>query len=113
MYKRRAAGPLLILVNPFAPHITEEMWQISGFEGMLNEAKWPEYEEAKTIDTEIEVAVQINGKTRDKLKVPVGRSKEDLEKFALESEKTKNLTQGKQVVESIVVPDKLVNLVVK
>lgn len=103
----------LILLNPTAPHITEEMWQMNGFEGTIAGGKWPEYEEAKTIDAEVEVVVQINGKTRDKLKVPVGKSKEDLEKFALESEKIKNLTEGKQVVKSIVVPDKLVNLVVK
>ena len=117
-YKKKAItkGELKVflqLLNPTAPHITEEMWQVSGFEGTIAATKWPSYDEAKTVDATVEVVLQINGKIRDKLQLPQGLSKEELEKFAFESEKIKALTEGKQIVKIIVVPNKLVNVVVK
>lgn len=104
---------LLLLINPFAPHITEEMWQISGFSGMLNEAKWPVFDESKTIDNEIEVAVQINGKVRDKIVVSKDISKEEMEAAAFAREAVKAYTDGKTIVKVIYVPGKLFNIVVK
>ncbi len=104
---------LLLLMNPFAPHITEEMWQLAGFSGMLNEAEWPKFEEAKTVDSEIEVAVQINGKVRDKIVVSKDISKEDIEALALSREAVKTYTDGKFIVKVIYVPGKLFNIVVK
>ena len=117
-YKKKAItkGELKVflqLLNPTAPHITEEMWQVSGFEGTIAETKWPSYDESKTVDATVEVVLQINGKIRDKLQLPQGLSKEELEKFAFESEKIKSLTEGKEIVKIIVVPNKLVNVVVK
>jgi len=103
----------LQLLNPTAPHITEEMWSIIGFDKTIADTPWPEYDEAKTIDAEVEIVVQINGKIRDKISVPSGTSKDELEKIATESEKIKELTQGKQIVKIIAVPNKLVNVVVK
>ncbi len=103
----------LQLLNPTAPHITEEMWQISGFGKTIAETPWPTYDEAKTVDAEVEIVVQINGKIRDKLSIPAGTSKEELEKIATESDKIKALTEGKQIVKIIAVPNKLVNVVVK
>ncbi len=103
----------LQLLNPTAPHITEEMWQVAGFEGTIAGTPWPSYDESKTVDATVEVVLQINGKIRDKLQLPQGLSKEELEKFAFESEKIKALTEGKQIVKIIVVPNKLVNVVVK
>ena len=101
------------LLNPTAPHITEEMWQILGFDKTIAETPWPKYDEAKTIDAEVEIVVQINGKIKDKISIPAGTSKEDLEKIAIENEKIKELTEGKQIVKVIAVPNKLVNVVVK
>ena len=117
-YKKKAItkGELKVflqLLNPTAPHITEEMWQVAGFEKTIAETPWPTYDEAKTVDATVEVVLQINGKIRDKLQLPQGLSKEELEKFAFESEKIKALTEGKQIVKIIVEPNKLVNVVVK
>ncbi len=104
---------LLLLINPFAPHITEEMWQLTGLEGMLNESKWPVYDAAKTIDDEIEVAVQVNGKVRDKIIVPTGAGKEEVEALAFSREAVKAYTDGKTILKAIYVPGKLFNIVVK
>ncbi len=103
----------LLLLNPTAPHITEEMWQVAGFEGYLHAATWPTYDEAKTVDDEIEIVLQANGKIRGKMTVPSGLSREELEKLAMESEEAKAITEGKQVVKVIAVPNKLINIVVR
>jgi len=118
IYKKKAItkGELktfLQLLNPTAPHITEEMWQISGFDKTIAETPWPKYDEAKTIDAEVEIVVQINGKIKDKISIPAGTSKDELEKIAIENEKIKELTEGKQIVKVIAVPNKLVNVVVR
>ena len=104
---------LLILINPFAPHVTEEMWELNGFDGMLNEAKWPVYDEEKTVDNEIEIVVQINGKTRDKLIIPADLPKEEYEVRAKELDNIKTNIEGKTIVKVISVPGNLVNIVVK
>ncbi len=104
---------LITLLNPVAPHMTEELWEMYGCGGMLATTAWPEFDEAKTIDDEIEVVVQINGKIRDKIMVPNGASREDMESLALSNDKVKELTDGKTVVKVICVPGKLVNIVIK
>jgi len=104
---------LITLLNPVAPHMTEELWEMFGCGGMLATTAWPEFDEAKTIDDEIEVVLQINGKIRDKIMVPNGASREDMESLALASDKVKELIDGKTVVKVICVPGKLVNIVVK
>ncbi len=103
----------ITLLNPFAPHLTEEMWEVLGFEGQLNQTKWPEYDEAKTVDNEIEIVLQVNGKIKDKAVVSAEASKEELEKIALDNANVKEAVSGKAVVKVIVVPKKLVNIVVK
>jgi len=103
----------LLLLNPTAPHITEEMWQMAGFEGYLHEASWPTFDEAKTVDASIEIVLQANGKIRGKMTVPTGLSREELEKLAMESDEARAITEGKQVVKVIAVPDKLINIVVR
>lgn len=103
----------LLLLNPVAPHITEELWVINGYGGMLNEQCWPTWDESKTIDDMIEIAIQINGKVRDKIMIPSGLDKAKTEEKALEHENVKTLIDGKNVVKVIAVPDKLVNIVVK
>ena len=104
---------LIILLNPFAPHATEEMWELNGFDGMLNEASWPTYDEAKTVDNEIEIVVQINGKTRDKLVIPADLPREEYEVKAKELASVQTNLEGKTIVKVIAVPGKLVNIVVK
>ena len=104
---------MLILLNPTAPHITEEMWQIAGFGGYINEAQWPAYDEEKTRDNEIEIVLQVNGKIKGKLLVGADMSREEIEKTAMDNDILKTAIDGKQVVKVIVVPGKLVNVVVK
>ena len=103
----------LLLLNPTAPHMTEEMWQLACFDGFLHDASWPTYDEAKTIDDTVEIVAQINGKVKDRITVPANLSKEEMEAAALENEKIKALIEGKTVVKVICVPGKLVNVVIR
>lgn len=103
----------LIMLNPFAPHITEEIYQQVGFEGMLNQQSWVTYDEAKCKDSQVEIAVQVNGKIRDKIVIDAESSKEDALNSAKSSEKVAASMDGKQIVKEIYVPGKLVNIVVK
>ena len=103
----------ITLLNPAAPHLTEEMWVNAGFEGFLHQTTWPKYDESKTVDDTVEIVAQINGKVKDKIEIPANISREDMEKVALENAKIKELIEGKTVVKVICVPGKLVNIVVK
>lgn len=103
----------LILLNPVAPHITEELWEALGCEGMLNGQTWPGWDESKTVEDMVELAVQLNGKIRDKIMLPSGLSKEQTEQAALENEKVRDLLGGKTPMKVIGVPGKLINIVVK
>ena len=103
----------ITLLNPFAPHMTEELWLTYGDGGYLSIAEWPKYDEAKTVDDEIEIVVQINGKVKDKMMVSANIDKEGLEQTALNSERIKGLTEGKTIVKVIAIPKRLVNIVVK
>ena len=105
---------LLILVNPFAPHVTEEMWSTLGYGEMLaKDASWPAYDPEKCVDSTIEIAVQVNGKLRGKLVVAADISAEDAIAAAKADEKVQSFLTDKNVVKEIYVPGKLVNLVVK
>ncbi len=104
---------LLILLNPFAPHITEELYQVMGYEGVLNEQKWVEYDEKLCVEDSVEIVVQINGKVKARFNAPVDCAKEELEKLALDLPEVKGFTDGKTIVKKIAVPNKLVNIVVK
>ena len=101
---------LLILLNPVAPHITEELWQIIGGSGYVYEQTWPEYEEAKTVENTVEIAVQINGKTKGTLAIGRDDAKEDVIAKAKESIADK-LTGN--IVKEIYVPGRIVNIVMK
>ena len=104
---------LLSMLNPFAPHITEEMWELAGFEGMLATAPWPAFDEAKCAESTIEIAVQVNGKLRSRLTVPADVTAADAIAAAKADEKTAPFIEGMQFVKELYVPGKLVNLVVK
>ena len=101
------------LLAPIAPHVGEELWEILGHTESITYAEWPAFDESKLVDDEVEVVVQVNGKVRTKVTVAKDASKDQLEQVALEDEKVKEFTEGKQVVKVIAVPGKLVNIVVK
>ena len=103
----------LALLNPFAPHITEELWQQLGETGLLSVAPWPAYDEAKTVESTVEMAVQVNGKLKGTIKLTADADKQAAIDAALAEEKVQHAIEGKQIVKQIVVPGKIVNLVVK
>ena len=104
---------LLILLNPFAPHITEEIWEELGFEGRLNQASWPQYDEAKCIESTVEIVIQINGKLRGRINIPAEIGADDAIALAKEAEGISAMLEGKTIVKELYVPKKLVNIVVK
>ena len=103
----------LQLLNPIAPHITEELWSMQEFGGEIAYHPWPEYDESKTIDDEIEIVLQINGRVKDKMMIPNGLDRTAMEEFVRNSGKIDEVAEGKDVAKVICVPGKLVNLVVK
>ena len=103
----------LALLNPFAPHITEELWQQLGETGLLSVAPWPTYDEAKTVESTVELAVQVNGKLKCTIKLAADADKQTAIDTAMAEEKVQHAIEGNQIVKQIVVPGKIVNLVVK
>ena len=103
----------ITLLNPFVPHVTEEIWQVAGFEGMLNQTSWPTYDEAKCVDNEIEIAVQINGKVREKLVVAADADNDTVIAAAKALEKVAAAIDGMTIVKELYVKGRLVNIVVK
>ena len=104
---------LLIILNPFAPHVTEELYQMIGCEGVLDEQEWVTYDEALCKDDTIEIVCQINGKVKSKLTIPTDAARDDVIALAKADEAIVKATEGKNIVKEIYVPNKLVNLVVK
>ena len=103
---------LLDLLNPIAPHITEELNESLGYTPICDR-EWPSYDEDKTIDNVIDIAVQVNGKVRDTIRIKKDSSKEELEKIAMNSDIIKKWIDGKEVVKVISVPNRIVNIVIK
>lgn len=110
---REVSLNLLKMLAPFAPHITEELWSILVAQGSIHQQQWPQYEEAATVQAEIEIVLQINGKVRDRIMIATGISREEMETAAKANARVQELTEGKNIVKMICVPDKLVNVVVK
>ena len=104
---------LVTLLNPFAPHITEEIWQQQGFEDQIAHTQWPVFDPEKCVDKTVELVVQVNGKVRAKLEVSADISKEDALRLAKEHSAVAALLEGKTLVKEIFVPGKLVNLAVR
>ena len=109
----KALEELLKLLSPIAPHITEELWSLTGHEGFLIEESWPEYDEAFTVKDTTTIAITVNGKLRDTLEFPRGVQEDEVFEKALESPKIKRHIEGKEIVKKIFVKDKLLNIVVK
>ena len=110
---REVLEKTILLIAPFAPHVADELWAYLGNETFTFEEEWPKYDEELTKDHTFNLVIQVNGKVRDMVSAQIGISKDDAEKLALESEKAKKFIDGKEVVKVIVVPNKLVNVVVK
>ena len=102
---------LLILLNPVASHMTEELWEANGYEGRLYQATWPEWDEAKTVESTIEIAVQLNGKVKATIKVAKDVDKDTA--IATGKEAVADKLAGMTIVKEIYVPGRIVNLVVK
>lgn len=100
-------------MSPVAVHLTEETWNDLGGEGSIHEQQWPEWDENLAKASSITLVVQINGKVKDKIDADEASSQEELKELALNSPKIKELTEGKTIVKTIVVPKKLVNIVIK
>jgi len=110
---REVLEKLVLLLGPFAPYVAEEMWEELGKTGPVFKQPWPEFDPELAHEELAEVVVQINGKLRSRIHVPFGTSKEELERTALNDDKTRQFLEGKQVLKAIIVPDRLVNLVVR
>ena len=108
---------LILMLSPFAPHIAEEMWELMGYaakEGkMAMQMRWPEYDEAKTVDATREMAVQVNGKLKTTITVPSDSDDSVILEAACADEKVKRLMEDKKLVKTIVVKNKLINLIIK
>lgn len=110
--KEYAEG-LIKMLSCITPHMGEEIWSIFGHSDTIAFEKWPEYDEAELVEDTVEVIVQVNGKLRAKLNVPVDADKDDVIAQALADEKVKEFTDGKNIIKQIYVPNKLVNIVAK
>lgn len=104
---------LLILLNPFAPHMTEELWERLGYGGQLAHAQWPVYDETKCVESTVEIAVQLNGKIRTRMAIAADASAQEVLAAAKVDEKIAPALSGMQIVKELYVPGKLVNIVVK
>ncbi|MBE6756367.1 MAG: leucine--tRNA ligase [Ruminococcaceae bacterium] len=110
---KKELSTFISLLNPFAPHITEELNEVIGNEELLAISEWPTYDEAKCVDATIEIVVQINGKVRTKMNIPAEISNEDAIALAKEDEKIKEAIDGKTIVKELYVKGRLVNIVVR
>ena len=108
-----AIDTLILLLFPFVPHITSELWEITGHSESISTHEWPEYDQSALVVNEIEIVVQINGKIRDKIVISPDLSRDEMISIAMENDRIKKLTDGKEIVKCIAVPKKLINIVIK
>lgn len=108
---RAVLRDLTIMLNPFAPHVTEELWEKMDFGGAVHDAKWPEYDESKTVENSVEIVLQIMGKVRSRMTIPVDMPKDEVIALAKADEKIAAAIEGKTIKKEIYVPNKLVNIV--
>lgn len=113
VFPKEYAEGFVKLLNPIAPFITEEIWEQLGHNSSIAHETWPTYEEEKTVENEITIGIQINGKLRSEITIAMNLEKDAVLELALKDEKVQNYLAGKEIVKSIVVPNKIVNLVIK
>ncbi|MGH7982426.1 MAG: leucine--tRNA ligase [Candidatus Udaeobacter sp.] len=107
-----AMQTFLVLLNPFAPHLSSELWENLKLTGEITAQNWPSYDEKFLVEDEVEIVIQVNGKVRDRMKMSIQASEEEIKKATLALAKIQELTAGKQIRKTIVVPKKLVNIVI-
>ncbi len=112
-FPKEYAEGFIKLLNPIAPFMTEEIWEKLGHTNTISYEKWPEYDEDKTIEDEIEIGVQVNGKLRGSIKVSNDTTEDDMIKLSLENENVLRHTEGKEIIKTIVIKKRIVNIVVK
>ena len=110
---QQALSTLLLLLAPTAPHITEELWHLAGHEDSVHNQKWPEWDEDLAKDEAVTLVVQVNGKLRERLTVPVSITEDEARQMAFDSEKVRGYLEDKEIVKVIYVSGKLLNLVVR
>ncbi|UTW55447.1 leucine--tRNA ligase [Kordiimonas sp. SCSIO 12610] len=110
--KREALETLVLLIGPMMPHLAEELWSELGFETLVADTPWPQFDESLTVDNTVKLAVQVNGKVRDTIEVAKDMPKDEIEKIALANEKVIKFMEGKTIRKVIVVPGRIVNIVV-
>ena len=103
----------LKLLNPIAPHITEELWSMLGNNNTISYEAWPTYDESKLVSDELEIGVQVNGKLRGSIKVNNETNEDDMINMSLDLDNVKKFTEGKEIVKTIVIKRRIVNIVVK
>lgn len=108
-----AINSLVVLLAPFAPHVTEELWHELGYADSVHKQPWPNYDPSALVQDEVEIVVQVNGKLRARMMIASTMTKEDMEKAAMQNDEVKAQIEGKQIVKVVGVPKKLVNIVVK
>ena len=106
-----AMQPFLVLLNPFAPHLSSELWEKLKLPGQITEQPWPAFDERFLVEDEVEIVIQMNGKVRDRMKMSIQASEEEIKNAALAVPKIQELTAGKQIRKVVVIPKKLVNIV--
>ncbi|MCT4565858.1 MAG: leucine--tRNA ligase [Maledivibacter sp.] len=109
----KSVETILVLLCPFAPHMTEELWSILDKKGSVHNEAWPKYDEKALVKEEVEIVLQVNGKVRDKINVSKDMTKDGIGKLALDNEKIKSFIDGKNIIKVICIPGKLVNIVAK
>jgi leucyl-tRNA synthetase len=107
-----AIRSFLVLLNPFAPHLSSELWENLKLTGQITAQSWPDYDEKFLVEDEVEIVVQVNGKVRDRMKMSIQASEEEIKKAALALPKIQELIAGKQIRRVVVIPKKLVNIVI-
>ncbi len=110
---KEALQSVILLLAPFAPHLAEEAWQIMGCRGSVHLQAWPDYDPTALTVEEVEVVIQVDGRVRSRMMVPAGSGEGELLKASLEQPRISDFLQGKEIVRYIIVPDKLVNIVIR
>ena len=113
VYPKSYAEGFIKLLNPIAPFITEEIWEMLGHNNTISYEKWPTFDETKIEEDEIEIGVQVNGKLRGSIKVSDDTTEDDMIKLSLDLENVKKFTEGKEIIKTIVIKKRIVNIVVK
>ncbi|MEE1289341.1 MAG: class I tRNA ligase family protein, partial [Bacteroidaceae bacterium] len=110
---REVLEKMVALISPFAPHVAEELWEALGKEGSVCDAAWPEFDEKYLVESSVQLGVQFNGKVRFAMQFPADATPEEMVQMALSAPEAQKHLEGKQIVKTIAVPKRIVNIVVK